>query len=98
GIDLPPFPRYSHADVMARYGSDKPDLRFELELQQVNDVFAGTDFVVFKSVIDANGALVALRYPGGASLSRRDFDALTELAKQQGAKGMVWISLARDGT
>jgi aspartyl-tRNA synthetase len=98
GIDLPPFPRYSHADVMARFGSDKPDLRFELELQQVNDVFAGTDFVVFKSVIDTNGGIVALRYPEGASLSRRDFDALTELAKQQGAKGMVWISLAPDGT
>ena len=97
-VDLPSFPRYSHADVMERYGSDKPDLRFGLELQHVNDVFAGTDFVVFKSVIESQGAIVALRYPGGASLSRRDFDALTELAKQQGAKGMVWISLGTDGT
>lgn len=97
-IDLTVFPRYSYAEVMERYGSDKPDLRFGLELQQVNDVFTGTDFVVFKSVIDSNGALVALRYPGGAALSRRDFDALTELAKQQGAKGMVWISLGADGT
>jgi aspartyl-tRNA synthetase len=96
-VDVPAFPRYSHADVMARYGTDKPDLRFGLELQEVNDVFAGTEFVVFKSVLDANGALIALRYPGGASLSRRDFDALTEAAKQNGAKGMVWVSLAADG-
>jgi aspartyl-tRNA synthetase len=98
GVELQAFPRYSHAEVMERYGSDKPDLRFELELQIVNDVFAGTDFVVFKSVIESDGAIVALRYPGGASLSRRDFDALTELAKQQGAKGMVWIALGADGT
>jgi len=96
-VDVPAFPRYSYAQVMERFGSDKPDLRFGLELQHVNDVFAGTEFVVFKSVIDANGAIVALRYPGGASLSRRDFDALTELAKQQGAKGMVCIALAADG-
>jgi aspartyl-tRNA synthetase len=96
-VDLPPFPRYSHAEVMARYGVDKPDLRFGLELQEVNDIFAGTDFVVFKSVIDSKGALIALRYPGGASLSRRDFDAVTELAKQNGAKGMVWVSLGADG-
>ena len=96
-VDLPPFPRYSHADVVARYGSDKPDLRFGLELQRANDIFGSTEFVVFKSVIDANGAIVALRYPGGAALSRRDFDALTELAKQNGAKGMVWIALGADG-
>ncbi len=97
-VELPPFPRFTHAEVMSRFGSDKPDLRFGLELQDVNGVFAGTDFVVFKSVIESNGAIVALRYPGGASLSRRDFDALTELAKQNGAKGMVWVSLGADGT
>ncbi|HEY9179949.1 MAG TPA: aspartate--tRNA ligase, partial [Candidatus Baltobacteraceae bacterium] len=97
-IDLPPFPRYSHAQVMEQFGSDKPDLRFGLELQHVNDVFADTGFAVFKSVIDSGGAIVALRYPGGAALSRRDFDALTELAKQHGGKGMVWIALGADGT
>ena len=97
-VDLPPFPRFTHAEVLSRFGSDKPDLRFELELQDVNDVFSGTDFVVFKSVIESDGALIALRYPGGAALSRRDFDALTELAKQNGAKGMVWISLGPDGS
>lgn len=96
-VELPVFPRYAHADVIERFGSDKPDMRFGLELRNVDDVFAGTEFVVFKSVIDSGGAIVGLRYPGGASLSRRDFDALTELAKQNGARGMVWIALAPDG-
>lgn len=96
--DLAPFPRLKHEEAIAKYGVDKPDLRFGLELQRVNDVFGGTDFVVLKSVIDNNGAVVALRYPGGASLSRRDFDALTEDAKQFGARGMIWIALGADGT
>jgi aspartyl-tRNA synthetase len=96
-VDLPPFPRLRHEDAIARYGIDKPDLRFGLELAHVNGIFSGTEFVVFKSVIENAGAVVALRYPGGALLSRRDFDALTEEAKQMGAKGMVWISLGADG-
>jgi aspartyl-tRNA synthetase len=96
-INLVAFPRLTHAQAMERYGIDKPDLRFGLELENVNSVFAATDFVVFKSVLDAGGAIVALRYPGGASLSRRDFDALTESAKQFGAKGMVWVALGADG-
>jgi aspartyl-tRNA synthetase len=96
-VDLPAFPRLRHEEAIARYGIDKPDLRFGLELSAVNDVFAGTDFVVFKSVIESGGAIVALRYPGGASLSRRDFDALTEEAKQGGGRGMVWIALGADG-
>jgi aspartyl-tRNA synthetase len=97
-LDLAPFPRLTHAEAMARYGIDKPDLRFGLELADVGPAFAQSDFVVFKSVLEANGAVVALRYPGGASLSRRDFDALTEKAKEFGAKGMVWIALGADGT
>jgi aspartyl-tRNA synthetase len=97
-IDLGPFPRFTYDDAFSRYGVDKPDLRFGLELRTVNDVFSGTDFVVFKSVIESGGAIVALRYPNGASLSRRDFDALTEDAKTFGAKGMVWVALGADGT
>ncbi len=96
-VDLAPFPRLKHEEALVKYGVDKPDLRFGLELQEVNGVFAGTDFVVFKSVIESGGAIVALRYPGGASLSRRDFDALTEDAKQFGGKGMVWVALGADG-
>jgi aspartyl-tRNA synthetase len=97
-IELGPFPRLKHEEAIARYGVDKPDLRFDLELSQVNDIFAGTEFGVFKGPIESGGAVVALRYPGGAALSRRDFDALTEEAKQFGAKGMVWIALGADGT
>jgi aspartyl-tRNA synthetase len=96
-IDLPPFPRLTHREAIARYGLDKPDLRFGLELADVTSTFAGTEFGVFRSAIDGGGAVVALRYPGGAALSRRDFDALTERAKQFGAGGMVWIALGADG-
>ncbi|MGA7354526.1 MAG: aspartate--tRNA ligase [Candidatus Cybelea sp.] len=97
-IDLPPFPRLTHQEAIARYGLDKPDLRFGLELADAGAAFAGTEFAVFRSAIASGGAVVALRYPGGAALSRRDFDALTETAKQYGGKGMVWIALAPDGT
>jgi aspartyl-tRNA synthetase len=96
-IDLAPFPRLTHEEAMRRYGSDKPDLRFGLELAEVNAVFAQTEFVVFKGALESGGAIVALRYPQGASLSRRDFDALTEIAKGLGAKGMVWVALGADG-
>ena len=97
-VEVPAFPRLTYDEAMTRFGVDKPDLRFGLELAHVNETFAGTEFVVFKSVIESGGAIVALRYPGGASLSRRDFDALTEEAKLFGAKGMVWIALGTDGT
>jgi aspartyl-tRNA synthetase len=97
-IDLPPFPRLTHQDAIARYGLDKPDLRFGLELADAGAAFAGTEFAVFRSAIESGGAVVALRYPGGGALSRRDFDALTETAKQYGGKGMVWIALSPDGT
>jgi aspartyl-tRNA synthetase len=73
-------------------------LRFGLELADAGAAFAGTEFAVFRSAIESGGAVVALRYPGGAALSRRDFDALTETAKQYGGKGMVWIALSPDGT
>ncbi|HEY5258144.1 MAG TPA: aspartate--tRNA ligase [Candidatus Baltobacteraceae bacterium] len=96
-IELPPFPRLTHEESMRRFGIDKPDLRFGLELADVGATFARTEFVVFKGALDAGGAIVALRYPQGAALSRRDFDALTETAKNNGAKGMVWIALADDG-
>ncbi|HEY6326552.1 MAG TPA: aspartate--tRNA ligase, partial [Candidatus Cybelea sp.] len=97
GIEVPPFARMTHEGAIARYGLDKPDLRFGLELANVTDAFAGTDFGVFRSAIEGGGAIVALRYPGGAALSRREFDALTETAKQFGGKGMVWIALSGDG-
>ena len=98
GVELAPFPRLTHQEAMAKYGLDKPDLRFGLELADVGSAFAQTEFGVFRSALEAGGAVLALRYPGGAALSRRDFDALTETAKQFGGKGMVWIALGADGT
>ncbi|HEY6485729.1 MAG TPA: aspartate--tRNA ligase [Candidatus Cybelea sp.] len=98
GVELPPFARLTHQEAMGKYGLDKPDLRFGLELADVGSVFANTEFVVFRSALEAGGAIVALRYPGGAQLSRRDFDTLTETAKQFGGKGMVWLALGADGT
>jgi aspartyl-tRNA synthetase len=98
GIELTAFPRLTHQEAMAKYGLDKPDLRFGLELADVGSAFAQTEFGVFRSALEAGGAVLALRYPGGAALSRRDFDALTETAKQFGGKGMVWIALGAGGT
>jgi aspartyl-tRNA synthetase len=83
---------------MRRYGSDKPDLRFGLELIDVAELFRGSDFQLFHTLAETEGnRVIALRYPGGASLSRRDFDALTEVAKSHGAKGLAYITLAADG-
>ena len=83
---------------MRRYGSDKPDLRFELELVDVAELFQGGAFGLFAGLAESDGnRVIALRWPGGAALSRRDFDAVTELAKTFGAKGLAYVSLAADG-
>jgi len=93
-----PLPRLTYADAMRDYGSDKPDLRFDLKLTDVDDLFRDGSFALFAGLAasDAN-RIAAVRYPGGATLSRRDFDALTELAKQFGAKGLAYVAFAPDG-
>jgi aspartyl-tRNA synthetase len=98
-IELPdPLPRLSHADALARYGSDKPDMRFDLRLADAIELFRTSEFSLFRALAEGDGnRIVALRYPGGASLSRREFDALTEIAKGLGAKGLVHLSLTPDG-
>ncbi|MBV8148383.1 MAG: aspartate--tRNA ligase, partial [Candidatus Eremiobacteraeota bacterium] len=70
GIDLAPFPHMHHQEAIERYGTDKPDLRFGLELADVGESFADTQFGVFKNALATGGAVVGLRYPGGAALSR----------------------------
>jgi aspartyl-tRNA synthetase len=93
-----PLPRLTYADAMRRFGSDKPDLRFELELVDVADLFRGGLFGLFAGLAEsAANRVIALRWPGGAALSRRDFDAVTELAKSFGAKGLAYVSCAPDG-
>ncbi|MBW8173113.1 aspartate--tRNA ligase [Ornithinimicrobium sp. Arc0846-15] len=94
GVDLPtPFPQMTYAEAMARYGSDKPDLRFGLELVDSTDYFANTPFRVFQA--EYVGAVVM---PGGGSQPRRQFDAWQEWAKQRGAKGLAYVTIADDGT
>ncbi|MBV8297965.1 MAG: aspartate--tRNA ligase [Candidatus Eremiobacteraeota bacterium] len=93
-----PLPRLTYAEAMRRYGSDKPDLRFQLELVDVADLFKGGSFGLFAGLAESGAnRVIALRWPGGAALSRRDFDALTELAKTFGAKGLAYVSFAPDG-
>ncbi|HTD36421.1 MAG TPA: aspartate--tRNA ligase [Candidatus Limnocylindrales bacterium] len=93
-----PLPRLTYAEAMRRFGSDKPDLRFELELIDVADLFKGGAFGLFAGLAESDAnRVIALRWPGGASLSRRDFDAVTELAKTFGAKGLAYVSLVPDG-
>ncbi len=100
GITLPrPLLRLDYADAIKRYGSDKPDLRFEHELVDADIAFVGTPIkFVAEHVAKPKSRIVAVRYPGGAALSRRDFDELTETAKSFGAGGLIWISYASDGS
>jgi aspartyl-tRNA synthetase len=93
GVELTtPFPRMTYAEAMRRYGSDKPDLRFGLELVECTEFFAGTPFRVFQA--EYVGAVVM---PGGGSQPRRQFDAWQEWAKQRGAKGLAYVTVGEDG-
>ncbi|WP_428052401.1 aspartate--tRNA ligase [Candidatus Avelusimicrobium stercoris] len=91
-----PFPKLSYHDAMEKYGSDKPDLRYTLEMKNVNEIFKNTGFKVFKDILAANGAIRAIRGEKGAAYSRGHLDKLTELVKKNGAKGLVWIKV-KDG-
>jgi aspartyl-tRNA synthetase len=88
-----PFPRMSYADAMARYGSDKPDLRFGMEIVDVTDIAATTGFRVFADAIAKGGVVRGLRAEGGAKFSRKDVDELTAEAAIFGAQGVlpIWI-------
>jgi aspartyl-tRNA synthetase len=98
GVDLPrPFPRLTYAEAMERFGSDKPDLRFGLELRDVTELFRGSQFQAFAQVIAAGGVVKGLRVPGAGGLSRKEADELTATAKMLGAKGLVWAKVGPDG-
>jgi aspartyl-tRNA synthetase len=93
GAEVPtPFPRLTYDEAMARYGSDKPDLRYELELVDLAEAFEGTEFKSFASVLGDGGAIRGLRIPGGRSFSRRELDDLITDAKGRGAAGLVWVA------
>ena len=94
GHEIPlPIPRITYAEAMARYGTDKPDLRFDLELTELTEYFADTPFRVFQAPYV--GAVVM---PGGADQPRRQLDAWQEWAKQRGAKGLAYVLVGEDGT
>lgn len=88
-----PFAKLSFHDAMDRYGSDKPDLRYDLQMHDVSDAFKNTGFKVFADVLAAGGTIRAIRGEKGAELSRGHIDKLVELAKKNGAKGLVWLKV-----
>ena len=92
--DLGEFPVMAYADAMHRFGSDKPDLRVNLEFAELTDVMATVDFKVFSTpATTAGGRVVALRVPGGSEMSRGEIDGYTEFVKIYGAKGLAWIKV-----
>jgi aspartyl-tRNA synthetase len=99
GVEVPtPFPRMTYDEMLGRFGSDKPDLRYGLELADLGAVFAGTGFNAFASVLATeDGAIEGLAAPGGGQLSRKELDQLVLDAKGRGAAGLVWIVVEGDG-
>jgi aspartyl-tRNA synthetase len=92
-----PWPKFSYREVVERYGSDKPDLRFGMELIDVSEVFARSEFKVFQSALESGGVVKCIVAPGCAEYSRKEVDALTESAKTLGAKGLATLAVTADG-
>jgi aspartyl-tRNA synthetase len=92
-----PFPRMTYDEMMDRFGSDKPDLRYGMELADLGGVFAGTGFRAFASALEAGGLIKGFAAPGGGGLSRRELDDLVQIAKSRGAAGLVWIVVEEEG-
>lgn len=98
GVRLPrPFPRLSYAEAKQRFGSDKPDLRFALELKDVSPALAKTEFRVFREALVAGGRIIGLNVRGYAGLSRRELDDLTARVQEWGARGLAWLAVGGDG-
>jgi aspartyl-tRNA synthetase len=91
-----PFRRLTYAEAIERYGSDKPDLRYDLELVGLGDLLEHTPFQVFRGALDGGGQVKGIRIPGCGSYSRKQLDELTELARSGGARGLAWMALAAD--
>jgi aspartyl-tRNA synthetase len=88
-VPAPPWPRMTHAEAVSRFGSDRPDTRFGLELVDLGGALTGSEFKVFSGALESGGVVRGIN-AGARDLTRSDLDALTELAKQHGAKGLVW--------
>ena len=100
GIELTtPLPRLTYREAMERYGSDKPDTRYRLELVDLTDIARETEFAVFRAAVEAGGTVRGINVKGAASrLSRKEMDKLTEFVRGIGAKGLAWARLNADGT
>ena len=99
GVDVQlPIQRMTYKEAMERFGSDKPDLRFGIELHDVTDVVKDSEFVVFKNAIEAGGSVRGINAEGLGAMPRKKIDALVDFAKGYGAKGLAYIAIAEDGT
>ncbi|MCK4812877.1 MAG: aspartate--tRNA ligase, partial [Candidatus Marinimicrobia bacterium] len=97
-ITIPtPFPVLSFDEAMERYGSDKPDIRFNMEIKNVETFARQTDFTVFKNAMENGGVIRALKVSDGAAFSRKKIDQLTDLAKKYRAKGLAFVKLTEEG-
>jgi len=92
-----PWPRLTYTQALEQYGSDKPDLRFGMQLYTLDDVFAASTFMVFQNTLKAGGTIKCLVVPGCAEYTRKDVDDLTTFAKDQGAKGLATLALTAEG-
>lgn len=99
GIDISlPLPQMSYDEAMSRYGSDKPDIRFDLELIQLNEIVKDSSFKVFSGAIENGGEVKAINAKGAANkYSRKDIDGLGEFVGRYGAKGLAWLKMEEDG-
>lgn len=91
-----PFPRLTYAEAMRRFGTDRPDMRFGMELVDISDLVARCGFGIFSKTVAAGGQVRGIRVPGCGAYSRRQVDELTALAQQAGAKGLAWLSLGQE--
>lgn len=97
GIELPkPFPRLTYQEAVGRYGSDKPDLRFDMRLEDLTEFGADSKFKVFQETVSKGGVVKALIVKGGASIARNQIDGFIDLSKGFGAKGLAWVKIGAD--
>jgi aspartyl-tRNA synthetase len=92
-----PWPRLTHAEAVERYGTDKPDMRFGMEVYNLGDIFAESEFRVFQMALESGGVIKCIVAPGCSEYTRKEVDALTEFAKTQGAKGLATLALSPEG-
>jgi aspartyl-tRNA synthetase len=97
GYELPPFPRMTYAETIAKYGTDKPDTRFGLEFVDISDIAGEVEFKVFRGTVDRGGQVKGINVKGAAAYSRAQLDKLTEFAKEHKAQGLAWMRVQETG-